>query len=70
MRILGLDVGEKRIGVAISDPLGKTAQGMMVLTPQNREAALQKLAALCLEHDVARIVVGLPLNMDGSRGRR
>lgn len=68
MRILGLDVGEKRIGVAISDPLGKTAQGMMVLTSQNREAVLQKLAALCLEHDVARIVVGLPLNMDGSRG--
>lgn len=68
MRILGLDLGEKRIGVAISDPLGLTAQGLMVLAYQNRNEALQKLAALCLEHGVTRIVVGLPLNMDGSRG--
>ncbi len=68
MRILGLDIGEKRIGVAISDPLGITAQGLTVIVYENRAAALERLAAICREHDVARIVAGLPLHLSGARG--
>ncbi len=68
MRVLGLDIGHKRIGVAISDPLGITAQGLTVIDYTEESQALQKLAAICKEYDVERIVAGLPLNMDGSSG--
>lgn len=68
MRVLGLDIGHKRIGVAVSDPLGITAQGLTVITYENTVEALQKLSSLCLEYAAERIVAGLPLNMDGSRG--
>lgn len=67
-RILGLDIGGKRIGVALSDPLGITAQGLTVIEYDTREAALDRLVELCQEHDVARIVAGLPLHLDGGRG--
>lgn len=68
MRVLGLDIGHKRIGVAVSDPLGITAQGLMVISYEEEAEALQKLASLCREYEVERIVAGLPLHMDGSRG--
>lgn len=68
MRILGLDFGQKRIGVAVSDPLGYTAQGLSVILYDQPEEALEKLEQLCREFAVERIVVGLPLNMDGSSG--
>ncbi|HOL16685.1 MAG TPA: Holliday junction resolvase RuvX [Bacillota bacterium] len=68
MRVLGLDIGHKRIGVAVSDPLGITAQGLTVITYAQESQALQKLADICREYAVERIVAGLPLNMDGSRG--
>ncbi len=68
MRILGLDLGQKRIGVAISDPLGITAQGLTVITYEKQAAALERLAALCREYGVTRIVAGLPLHLSGERG--
>ncbi len=68
MRILGLDIGEKRIGVALSDPLGITAQGLTVIEYSSRAQALERLGAICREHDVALIVAGLPLHLNGSRG--
>ena len=68
MRIMGLDVGEKRIGIAISDPMGWTAQGHSVLLRSNLEADLKSIGQLCQDYEVEKIVVGLPLNMDGTIG--
>lgn len=68
MRILGLDVGEKKIGVAISDELGITAQGLGVIERQNRRRDFSRIARYVEEYGVKEIVVGLPRNMDGSMG--
>ena len=65
-RILGLDVGEKRIGVAVSDPLGYTAQGISVIKRENTE----ELKKIVSDYDIEKIVVGLPKNMDGSIGEQ
>jgi len=67
-RILGLDVGDKRIGVALSDPLGITAGGLETIQRINMEQDVNKIAQLAKRHDVVQIVVGLPINMDGSSG--
>ena len=67
-RVLGLDVGSKRIGIAISDPLGITAQGLETLQRQNKRLDFEKLAKLAHEYDVAEIVVGFPLRMSGAEG--
>ncbi len=69
MRIMGLDYGEKRIGVAVSDPLGLIAQGISVISYSSLDQALQEIEALCNEYAIEKIVVGNPYNMDGSRGR-
>jgi len=68
MRILGIDYGERRVGVAISDPLGSIALGLETIEVTSLKDAVAKVCAACRERDVATIVVGLPLNMDGSRG--
>jgi putative Holliday junction resolvase len=68
MRILGLDVGSKRIGIAISDELGWTAQGMKTLHRSNGESDLGKIRDIAREYGVEKIVVGLPTNMNGSLG--
>ncbi len=68
VRILGLDPGEKRIGVAVTDPLGITAQGIDVITCRNLETALEEIATICRNYKVSKIVVGNPLNMNGTRG--
>jgi putative holliday junction resolvase len=67
MRIMGLDVGERRIGVAISDELGLTAQPCCVVEVDRRDpdAALERIAALCAEHEVELAVIGLPLSLSG-----
>jgi len=70
VRILALDVGEKRIGLAVSDPLGITAQGISVLTRQNREADLARLREVAQEYHVQEILVGLPRHMDGRPGKQ
>jgi putative Holliday junction resolvase len=68
MRILGLDVGTKRIGVAVSDELGWTAQGIMTLLRRNGESDLKKIHEIAEQYGVEKVVVGIPKSMDGSLG--
>lgn len=68
-RIMGLDIGERRIGVAVSDSLGWTAQGVTILDRKN-ENWLERLDELIKQYEVKEIVVGLPRNMNGSIGVR
>ena len=68
MRTMGLDVGSRTVGIAISDALGITAQGLTTLRRTGLKADLAELQRLAIEHEVTRVVVGLPLNMDGSEG--
>jgi len=65
-RHLGLDIGTKRIGVAVSDPLGSFAQGVAVLNA--KEDWMRTLDGLVKEYRIAVIVVGMPLRTDGSAG--
>jgi putative holliday junction resolvase len=67
-RLLGLDVGDKTIGIAVSDELGLTAQGVMVRTRQGLAADVASLRELVEHYGAAGVVVGLPKNMDGSIG--
>jgi putative holliday junction resolvase len=67
-RILGLDVGTRRIGVAISDPLGITAQGLETLERRNQRRDFAALENLIRRYEVQEIVVGLPLRMSGAEG--
>jgi putative holliday junction resolvase len=64
-RIMGLDVGDRRIGVAVSDELGLTAQPVLTLTRKNRRQDLGSLARLIRKYGCARVVVGNPLYMSG-----
>ena len=68
MRILALDLGTVRIGLAISDPLGYTAQGLETLQVVSKQKTLDALVKLCREREVSEIVVGLPVNMNGTMG--
>ncbi len=67
-RILGVDWGERRIGLAVSDPEGVIASGLETVIVKTPEAALDRVAEVAAEHDVERIVVGLPLLMSGRAG--
>lgn len=68
MRIIGLDVGQKTIGVAVSDPLGFTAQGLKTIYRKNKEQSISEVIELCKEYNPTTIVVGLPKNMNGTMG--
>ena len=68
MRILGIDFGEKRIGLAISDPLGLTAQGIETLKHHDKGQVLEDLLKICQASGIGEIVIGLPINMNGSIG--
>ncbi len=68
MRILGIDIGTVRIGVALSDAMGWTAQPLEVIRRTRPENDLDRLAELAALHDVEEIVIGLPYNMNGSAG--
>jgi len=72
MRILGLDVGSKTIGVAISDPFHMTAQGLKTIywDENDMSSADEVLRQLIEQYNIGTIVVGLPKNMDGSLGER
>ncbi len=73
MRILGLDYGTKTTGVAVSDPMGWTAQGLEIIRRQEEEhlkATINRIAELCNEYKVERIVLGLPKNMNNTLGER
>jgi putative Holliday junction resolvase len=67
-RVLGLDVGSKRIGLAISDLLGITAQGIETLHRQNKRLDFGQLEKVIREYEVTEIVVGYPLRMSGIEG--
>ena len=69
MRLLGLDFGTKRIGVALSDEMGWTAQGLTTIQRQGNQKDIERIGRLVEEHEVEGIVLGLPLNMDGSEGK-
>ena len=72
MRIMGLDVGSKTVGVAISDPLGFTAQGLEILSidEDKGEFGFKRLKELVDEYKVEKFVVGLPKNMNNTSGPR
>jgi putative holliday junction resolvase len=69
-RILALDVGKKRIGLAISDPLGITAQGLPNLVRTRKRDDLAALEALAREREVGLFLIGNPINMGGREGRQ
>lgn len=68
MRILGLDVGDKTIGIAISDSLGLTAQPLTTIRRRNHHADLEAIGSLIAEHEISEIVVGIPKNLNNSLG--
>lgn len=72
MRIMGLDVGSKTVGVAISDPMGWTAQGIetIPINEQASEFGFKRVVALVEEYEVEKIIIGLPKNMNNSEGPR
>ncbi|MDX8364111.1 Holliday junction resolvase RuvX [Cytobacillus sp. IB215665] len=72
MRILGLDVGTKTIGVAVSDEMGWTAQGIetIKIDEERNEFRLDRLKELIQQYEVQKIVVGFPKNMNGTVGPR
>lgn len=72
MRIMGLDVGSKTVGVAISDPLGFTAQGLEIIkiNEDKRDFGFDRLAELVKQYQVDRFVIGLPKNMNNTSGPR
>jgi putative Holliday junction resolvase len=69
-RILALDVGKKRIGLAISDGLGITAQGLETMERQGRRDDIEALRKLCVERGVSRFLIGDPLHMSGAASRQ
>ena len=70
MRIVGIDYGDARVGVSVSDPLGITAQGVATVANRVYEKMLDSLVKILNEHSAQKIVVGLPKNMDGTVGER
>jgi len=70
MRVMGLDIGERRIGVALSDPEGIIASALKVLEKKSNDDALREIIVLASERQVGCIVVGLPRSLDGSLGKQ
>lgn len=68
MRLMGLDIGDRTIGVAVSDPLGWTAQGVTTIRRKSLEYDLEQLEKLVKEYKAEAFVLGLPLNMNGTSG--
>jgi putative Holliday junction resolvase len=69
-RVLAIDHGDRRTGLAISDPLGFSAQPLVMLKERDEAQLVSQVAALAAEYDVALLLVGLPLNMNGTEGPR
>ena len=67
-RVLAIDYGRKRLGLAISDPLRVTARPLATWTRSNRRHDLARLRSLCREQEVSRIVIGWPLQLSGAQG--
>lgn len=68
MRILAVDWGERRIGLAVSDPTGVIATPLPTLMARGRADAVERIAAIAVDREAERLVVGLPLRMSGERG--
>ena len=68
VRVLAVDPGSKRIGLALSDPTGTIAQPLVTIPAEPRETLPTRLATLARENEATRIVVGLPRRLDGSHG--
>ncbi|MBE3556186.1 MAG: Holliday junction resolvase RuvX [Firmicutes bacterium] len=69
-RILAIDLGDRRVGIALSDALGYTAQGLKTIDRRTFPHLMAAIAQLVKEYEVSRVLVGLPQNMDGSYGPR
>ena len=70
-RILAIDYGESRTGLAITDPLGFTAQGLETINNQGSDKViLRRLAEIVEEYDINKFVIGYPINMDGTASQR
>ena len=70
MRVLGIDYGDARVGVAVTDPLGITAQGVRTIKNTGKKRLLSELEEVIKEYNPEKIVIGLPKNMDGTSGFR
>lgn len=70
MRVLSLDVGDRTIGIAASDALGLTAQGVETIRRKSLQQDLDRLAELMQTYETKKLIVGLPKNMDGTQGER
>lgn len=68
MRILAVDPGSKRVGVALSDPSETIAQALATVLAEPEESLPSRLAKIALSHEAERIIVGLPLRLDGTQG--
>lgn len=70
MRIIGIDYGDARVGVAVSDPLGITAQGLETVPNKVYAKMFQRVCEIIKEYGAEKIVIGLPKNMNGTLGER
>jgi putative Holliday junction resolvase len=69
-RLLGLDIGDSRIGVALSDPLGILASPLTIITRTEEEADIKAIVEIIRQNHVGRVIAGLPISMDSSLGRQ
>jgi putative holliday junction resolvase len=70
MRVMGLDLGSNTIGVAVSDELGITAQGIKTIRRRSKEEDFRAISELIAQFEIEKVVVGLPKNMDGTFGKQ
>lgn len=70
MRYLSLDIGDKTIGIAVSDPLGFTAQGVKTIQRTSAKNDVKELGDLISQYEVETLIIGLPKNMNGTEGER
>ena len=70
MRYLSLDVGDKTVGIAVSDPLGLTAQGVKTILRTSNKNDIAEIGELISQYEVEKLVIGLPKNMNGTEGER
>ena len=70
MRILGIDYGSKRVGMAVSDPLGITAQGVQAIFRKNIVSDMKEIHDLIDKNDIVEVVIGLPENMNNTLGEK
>jgi putative holliday junction resolvase len=67
---MSLDIGDSRIGVAVSDPLGILATPLIIINRADETAAIEQIVDIIRKKEVGKVIAGLPLNMDGSRGNQ